>query len=77
MNLKMKLRAYRVYAVCQDCGEIVYREPGLRHGDGQVDTDDNPVWLLSGRSSLFFHERDDIEGRDVETLARVRCGCKL
>jgi hypothetical protein len=27
-------------------GELVYRIPGARHGDGQVDSDKNPVWLL-------------------------------
>jgi hypothetical protein len=65
----------KIYAVCGACGEVVYREPGKYHGDGQQDSDENPVWLLSGRSSLWFHYRDDLEGRDVTKLPRVNCGC--
>ena len=38
----------RVYAVDQNTGDVVYRIPGYHHGDGQVDTDESPVWLLAG-----------------------------
>ena len=40
--------AWRIYGVCLACGNLVYREPGKRHDDGQVDTDESPVWLFYG-----------------------------
>ena len=41
-------------------GDLIYRIPGFQHGDGQVDDDDSPVWLLA-----FPEMRDWV---DVETL---------
>lgn len=35
----------KIYAYDQDNGTYVYRIPGHMHGDGQIDTDDEPVWL--------------------------------
>lgn len=55
----------RVYAYCPACGNVVYRIPGKRHGDGQQDTDDTPVWLLGDES--------DVD--DVAALPDVNCGC--
>lgn len=42
----------RQYAWDQCNGRVVYRIPGQRHGDGQVDTDDNPVWLLGSEDDV-------------------------
>lgn len=28
-------------------GQVVYRIPGHQHGDGQIDSDESPVWLLA------------------------------
>lgn len=36
------------YYWATDKGEIVYRRVGCQHGDGQTDSDDNPVYLDSG-----------------------------
>jgi hypothetical protein len=38
----------RVYAYCRSEECLVYRIPGHRHGDGSVDSDDEPVWLVAG-----------------------------
>lgn len=35
----------RIYAYDVNAGEYVYRIPGHQHGDGQVDSDEHPVWL--------------------------------
>lgn len=59
----------RLYAWCKSCGEVVYRLPGQRHGDGQVDSDDAPVWLLG-------NERDAAsDGVDIDALPHIQCGC--
>lgn len=55
------------FAVCGVCGEIVYREPGKRHGDGQQDTDATPVWLLGSPDMLGDTDR--------HSLPTVNCGC--
>lgn len=36
-----------IYAYDLISGEYVKRMPYHPHGDGQQDTDDNPVWLLT------------------------------
>jgi len=56
----------KIYAVCRVCGNLIYRMPGYVHGDGQHDTDHNPVWLLSQMNDLKFSR---------EHLPRERCGC--
>ena len=55
----------RHYAICEACGELVCRIPGWHHGDGQIDTDENPVWLLG----------DARDYGNTEELPRVNCGC--
>lgn len=40
----------RIYAYDVNAGEYVYRIPGQRHGDGQVDSDESPVWLICGEA---------------------------
>lgn len=57
----------RIFAICKVCGNVVYREPGKRHGDGQEDTDEHPVWLT-------WSYIDEYEG-DVNALDTVYCGC--
>jgi hypothetical protein len=42
----------KVYAWDKRNGQVVYRIPGMRYGDGQVDTDDNPIWLLGDESDV-------------------------
>lgn len=36
----------RIYAYAINTGDYVYRIPGHMHGDGSIDTDESPVWLL-------------------------------
>ena len=36
----------RIYGRCKVCGSISRRDVGQRHGDGQIDSDEHPVWLL-------------------------------
>ena len=36
-----------IYARDKATGETVCREPGKRYGDGQIDTDESPIWLLA------------------------------
>lgn len=63
----------RIYAICKVCGSLVCREPGKRHGDGQQDTDDNPVWLLDTAG-----DDEQLAGRlesVVTPLPTVNCGC--
>ncbi|MEQ6886456.1 hypothetical protein [Salicola sp. Rm-C-2C1-2] len=42
----------RIYAWDKQNGQPVYREPGKRHGDGQQDSDDSPIWLLAEETDL-------------------------
>jgi len=42
----------RIYAWDKRNGEVVYRIPGHRHGDGQVDTDESPVWLVGNQEDV-------------------------
>ena len=54
----------RVYAWDKRNGEVVYRIPGHHHGDGQIDTDEDPVWLLADESDV-----DDISALPKITRA--------
>jgi hypothetical protein len=55
------------YGFCTACGEFVYREHGKRHGDGQFDTEDNPVWLLT--------DVDDMTEAEIGQAEEIQCGC--
>jgi len=57
----------RIFGWCTACGEIVVRHPYKRHGDGQVDSDENQIWLLSSR--------EEAKEADVSTYKMVYCGC--
>lgn len=59
----------REYTYCPACDNYMYRIPGHLHGDGQLDTDDAPVWLLTDEDSVIA------AGLDTATLANVNCGC--
>ena len=59
----------RIYATCTACGETVYRIPGYRHGDGQLDTDENPVWLLADWDNMTQADKDMSEKYSCQ------CGC--
>jgi hypothetical protein len=37
----------RIYGYNPRTGDYVYRIPGHQHGDGQIDSDESPVWLLT------------------------------
>lgn len=51
----------RVYAWDKNEGLVVYRIPGHRHGDGQVDSDATPVWLVAEDQDLAHYDSlDDI-----------------
>lgn len=56
----------RIYAVCTICGNYIYRDCGKRHGDGQLDTDDTPVWLLGDPADMT---EDEIERAEENRLA--------
>ncbi len=51
----------RLYAIDRTTGDVIYRIPGHQHGDGQVDSDERPVWLLA----------PDQEPDDYDALPRV------
>lgn len=38
-----------IYAYDLNSGDYVKRIVGQRHGDGQVDSDEAPVWLLTSQ----------------------------
>lgn len=42
----------RIYAWDARNGQVVYRIPGLQHGDGQIDSDESPVWLLGDEKDV-------------------------
>lgn len=57
------------YYFCPACGEYVYRIPGYRHGDGQHDTDETPVYLLANVDNMTDDEIEQADSR------HVNCGC--
>jgi hypothetical protein len=59
----------KVFYRCMSCGQIVFRIPGHRHGDGQIDTDDNPVYLLGSAEMV----EDAGPGICVQRIEN--CGC--
>jgi len=65
----------REYAYCPACGNVIYRIPGHRHGDGQVDTEQKPVWLLEGGIEEVRESLKLERGLDVNTLPEAFCGC--
>lgn len=68
----------RLYGICCHCGDLVYREPGKRHGDGQVDSDDHPVWLLdcAANDPELPGREEGAEAAGLMVPSRtVDCGC--
>ena len=59
----------KIFYYCTACGEYVYREPGKRHGDGQQDSDTNPVYLLADYDEMIWSERAEAEANPIQ------CGC--
>lgn len=59
------------YMFCEDCERIVERIPGKRHGDGQVDTDENPIWLLSDDIFPIFGTGPE----SIQGMKTGHCGC--
>lgn len=59
----------KIYGVCTICGNYIYREEGKRHGDGQLDSEDNPIWLLAD-----VEDMDNLQIVEAETN-RTQCGC--
>ena len=58
----------KIYAYCKACHSIVYRYRDHTWGDGQTDTDENPVWLLSDDASGYPEEM-------IKELPEILCGC--
>lgn len=64
------------YHICRACGCLVYRKHHYRYGDGQVDSDNNPIYLFScdvrwpsfKRRLSVLRERDEVTEIDD-------CGC--
>ena len=54
----------RIYAWDKANAEPVYREPGKHHGDGQVDSDESPIWLVASEAEL-------LDGVTVEDLPDI------
>ena len=44
-----------IFAWDKTHGQIVYRILGHCHGDGQIDSDESPVWLLAGDQNPESH----------------------
>lgn len=63
-----KMLNSKIYGVCVACGEYCYRIPGKKHGDGQIDTEDNPVWLTAD-DAMTLQEFEAAEAN------RINCGC--
>ena len=40
------------FAICKQTGNIVYRIPGYKWGDGQIDSNEKPVWIRTDESDL-------------------------
>ena len=57
----------KIYGFCTACGNFAYREQGKRHGDGQLDTKENPVWLLT--------DIEDMTEAEIGGAEEMQCGC--
>lgn len=57
------------YYFCKTCGEFVYRLVDFRHGDGSIDSDDNPIYLLT--------DENDMSEEDIQSAFEneIYCGC--
>lgn len=54
-----------IYAWDKVEGQYVKRHPGKRYGDGQQDTDERPVWLVSSEDEVRA------AGLDPDTLPEI------
>ena len=59
----------RIYGFCVACGEYVYRIPNFRHGDGQQDSEENPVWLSDNQEFMTEEQIQEAEANEIS------CGC--
>ena len=57
----------KIFGFCMVCGGISVRYPYKRHGDGQVDSDENQIWLPSSR--------EEAKENGVDTYKMIYCGC--
>lgn len=57
----------KIFGYCKVCGEYSYRLVGMTHGDGQKDTDETPVWLLTNIYDMTQTEQDN--------AIIINCGC--
>lgn len=67
----MEYRHYR----CNCCGSMVKRAPGHRHGDGQIDSDDHPIYLLVYTDEQLAH-MGDVDRLGLCYAVINDCGCK-
>lgn len=58
----------RIYGYNPRTGDYVYRIPGHRHGDGQIDSDESPVWLLTTQE-----DAEEACGGDVPNINPDEC----
>lgn len=61
------------YARDADTGDIVYRLCDYRHGDGQLDSDANPIWLL-GYDDLLAEagiDYDDLQSVNAASTEEI------
>ena len=59
----------RIYGFCTACGGYVYRIPGIRHGDGQTDTNETPIWLSDSGEDMSQEQIEQAEANEIN------CGC--
>jgi hypothetical protein len=58
----------KLYGYNKRTGDYVYRIPGHRHGDGQIDSDEQPVWLLTDEQTA-----ERAVGGDVPDIDPDQC----
>lgn len=55
----------KVFGYCGACETYCYRILGKIHGDGQIDSEENPVWLM-------IPDEESVQDADFKT---INCGC--
>lgn len=59
----------KIFGYCGACGNYFYREQCKRHGDGQQDTESNPIWLSTDTDAMSESEIEQADGN------KINCGC--
>lgn len=69
------LSAATIYGICRACGNLVRRIPGERYGDGSVDTDERPIWILSAVDDEELAGKLEGLADEGHEIGSVDCGC--